>query len=118
MAKYIAKYRELRIPFHKSYTKEIDGQTIYVSGQSVRFVPNLYGHGGIFETDDKDIINFLDTDKVCQEMIGRGVFAKMDEKAIESATEKKTIKKKKPTVKAKEKGKTKKTTITKEKPQF
>jgi hypothetical protein len=79
--RYISKYRELRIPIKKTYTKEVDGQVVVVQGESVRFENNL------FETDDKNIIDFLDNDKGCRDMIANGIFIKADSKAIKTAQE-------------------------------
>lgn len=124
MTRYKSKFRELRIPMKKSYTREVGGQTEFIQGRSIQFKDT------IFETDEIEVIDFLEKDPVCQEMQRNQVFAKIDSKVLEIATEtleekearlKEELesikaKKKKPT--KKEKGKGKKVGTKKEKPQF
>jgi len=53
-AKYISKYRSLKLVVKPSYTKEVEGRIVVVPGKSIRFVQ------GVYETDDPDEIKFLD----------------------------------------------------------
>jgi hypothetical protein len=54
MSKYISKYLELKLVNKASYSKEIEGRIVVVSGSSIRF------KDGVYETTDPDEIKFLE----------------------------------------------------------
>lgn len=56
-ARYISRFLALRIVMKPSYTKEVDGRVVTVPGKDIRFID------GAFETEDEDVINFLESDK-------------------------------------------------------
>ena len=76
MARYRAKYRELKVPMESSYKKEVNGQIITVQGQTIAF------HNFIYETEDEKEEKFLDE----HPMNGK-TFVKIDEKALKGETE-------------------------------
>lgn len=65
----------------KSYTKEIEGSVVVVPGTKIEFQNN------IFETENKDIIKFLDNSESCKKMQGRGIFVKVTDKTLNAAKE-------------------------------
>lgn len=56
-ARYISKYRELKIVRDAAHTKETNGRVVAVSGRSIRF------HDGMFQTTDPEEIEFLESQK-------------------------------------------------------
>jgi len=56
-ARYISRFLALRIVMKPSYTKEVDGRVVTVPGKDIRFID------GAFETEDKDVINFLESEQ-------------------------------------------------------
>ncbi len=124
MTRYKSRFRNLKIPMKKSYTREVGGQTEFIAGRKLEFKET------IFETDEQEVIDFLDKDPVCVQMQKNGIFAKVEGEILEAATEtleekekrveeegkKKKQVRKKPT--KKEKGTRKKVGRKKEKPQF
>jgi len=82
MARYTSRGRKLKIGMKPSQTKEIEGRVVFTPGHKIRF------EDGWYETEDKNEINFLDNDPGCIRMQKKGVFAKVDEKAIEEAVKK------------------------------
>lgn len=56
-AKYISRYLSLRIVVKPTFTKEVDGRIVTVSGKDIRF------EEGVFETSDQELIDFLESDK-------------------------------------------------------
>lgn len=56
-ARYISRFLALRIVVKPTFTKEVDGRIVTVPGKDVRFVE------GVFETEDQEIIDFLEADK-------------------------------------------------------
>lgn len=79
MAKYISKYLQLKLINRATYTKEVEGRKEVVPGKSIQFVD------GIYETEDKDEIAFLDNHPNCG-----SVFVRIDKKEIEEAKKKLT----------------------------
>lgn len=124
MQRYRSKFRNLKIPMKKSYKQQVEGQVITIPGTKIEF------NDFLFETDNKDIIKFLDTDSVCLKMQSNHVFAKIDEGSIEAAKEtleerehrlKKEmdkLKEEKKTATTKEKGKKQKVDAKKDKPVY
>lgn len=53
-ARYISRYRELKIVRKASYTKEVDGRVVSLPGESIRFADGLY------QTSDPAVIEFLE----------------------------------------------------------
>lgn len=58
-AKYISKYLNLRLVDRASYTKEVEGRVVVVTGKAIQFADGLY------ETSDPDKIKFLDSHPNC-----------------------------------------------------
>lgn len=56
-ARYISRFLALRIVVKSTYTKEVDGRIVTVPGKDIRFVE------GVFETEDQELIDFLEADK-------------------------------------------------------
>lgn len=56
-ARYISRFLALRIVVKPTFTKEVDGRIVTVPGKDVRFVD------GMFETEDQELIDFLEADK-------------------------------------------------------
>lgn len=71
VARYISKYAQLRLVRKASYNKEIDGRVVAMPGESIQFTD------GIFETSDKDVIEFLDNHKNLTTALKKGVFMKI-----------------------------------------
>lgn len=53
-ARFISKYRELKIVHKSSFTKEVDGRIVYVPGTKIQFT------NGAYETSNPEIIEFLE----------------------------------------------------------
>ena len=81
MARYRSKYKSLKIPMKRTYTKEIEGNVVVVQGTKLEF------HDSILDTKNKEIIKFLDTDPNCVQMQESGVIVKIDQKIIDAAIE-------------------------------
>lgn len=56
-ARYISRFLALRIVVKPAYTKEVDGRIVTVPGKDIRF------NEGVFETEDQELIDFLEADK-------------------------------------------------------
>lgn len=56
-ARYISRFLALRIVVKPAYTKEVDGRIVTVPGKDIRF------DQGVFETEDQELIDFLEADK-------------------------------------------------------
>lgn len=56
-ARYISRFLALRIVVKPAYTKEVDGRIVTVPGKDIRFTE------GVFETEDQELIDFLEADK-------------------------------------------------------
>lgn len=54
MAKFISKYPNHKIVMKSSYAQEVDGRRTIVGGESIQF------KNGVYETDDKNVIKFLE----------------------------------------------------------
>jgi len=74
MTKYIAKYLQLKLINKASYTKEVEGRIVVVSGKSIQF------EDGVYKTNDKDEIAFLDNHPNCG-----SVFVKVKDKDLSKA---------------------------------
>lgn len=57
--KYISKYHNLKLVNKASYSKEVGGKVIVMQGSAIQF------ENGVYETDDKDEIAFLDNHPNC-----------------------------------------------------
>lgn len=77
MAKYISKYLNLRLINKPAYTKEVEGRIVVVPGTYVQFTD------GVYETEDKDEIAFLES----HPNFG-SVFIRVDTKEAEEAKKK------------------------------
>ena len=85
MALYRSNTKNLKIIMTPSYLKEVRGRTIVEKGKKVEF------QDGLFETEDEDIIDFLENDPGCKKMKKRGVFVKIDKGAVQEATKEETL---------------------------
>ena len=56
---YISKYHNLKLVNKASYSKEVGGKVIVMQGSAIQF------ENGVYETDDKDEIAFLDNHPNC-----------------------------------------------------
>jgi len=54
-ARYISTVAELKLIDKSSYTKEVEGRIVVITGKSIQF------HDGKYETSDPDEIKFLDS---------------------------------------------------------
>jgi len=89
---YISKYLNLKLVNKASYSKEVDGRVVVVSGSSIQF------ENGVYETDDKNEIAFLDNHPNCG-----NVFIKVEKNAAkEKAKMLETLEEREAKVKAKE----------------
>lgn len=57
VARYISRFLALRIVVKPTFTKEVEGRIVTVPGKAIRF------EQGVFETSDKELIDFLESDK-------------------------------------------------------
>lgn len=83
--RYKAKYRNLKIPMQRAYKTLVGGQTVVTPGTKIEF------ENSIFETDNEEIIKFLDTDPECLKMQKRNIFAKIEDSVLEAATRQETL---------------------------
>lgn len=75
-ARYISKFRFLKLINKSSYSKEVNGRVVVVEGSSIQF------NEGLFETSDSVEIKFLDNHPNFGD-----VFLKIKDKDIEKARE-------------------------------
>ena len=54
VARFVARYAQLKLINKSTYTKEVEGRVVVVPGKSIQF------RNGIYETADKDEISFLE----------------------------------------------------------
>jgi hypothetical protein len=88
MARYKSKYKNLKIVMKRTYRKEVGGENIVVPGVKIEF------ENSILDTDDKEVIKFLDSDPVCQKMQSNNVFHKISDKAMENAVKEEPVEEK------------------------
>ncbi len=90
--KYISKYHNLKLVNKASYSKEVGGKVIVMQGSAIQF------ENGVYETDDKDEIAFLDNHPNCG-----NVFIKVEKNvAKERAKMLETLEERETKVKARE----------------
>ena len=128
MARYLSPTkRNLIIVMKRAYTKEVDGEYFSDPGKNIEF------KDGMYETTDKEEIEFLDNSEICRKMRQNNVLLKADdipglkeklpaktleEKEAEIARLKKEVAVEKRKATLKEKGRAKKEKEEEEKPEF